>query len=194
MRIFGPLYDRVLVASRHRHAPRYLAGLSFSEAIIFPVPPDVMLAPMVLAERHKAWFLATLTTLASVAGGLVGYMVGIFAIELVFPWIVQAGYESAYHQAVDYFQRFGVWFVIVAGFSPIPFKVITIAAGSLGMPALGFILGSVIGRGGRFFLVAAIIYFGGERAAENLRRYVETIGWTMIVLTAVGLVIWWFYY
>lgn len=191
MRVFSPIYDWMLEASRHRYAPGYLATLSFAEATVFPVPPDVMLAPMVLADRTRAWWLALLTTVASVLGGLAGYLIGALAIELVHPWIVSAGYEAAYDQAVEYFLRYGVWFVIVAGFTPIPFKVITIAAGSLGMPVFGFILGSIVGRGARFFLVATVIYLGGRRAAENLRRYVDFIGWTMIGLILLGLLIWW---
>lgn len=190
-RLFSGLYDWVLALARHRYAERYLAGVSFIEAIIFPIPPDVMLAPMVLAERKRAWRLALMTTLASVAGGLVGYLLGWWALELILPWIERAGYLAAYQQAVDAFARFGVWFVILAGFSPIPFKVITVAAGALGMPLPAFLLGSVIGRGARFYLVAAVIYAGGERAAERLRDWVDLLGWVVVGLTLMGLLLWW---
>jgi membrane protein YqaA with SNARE-associated domain len=189
--MFRGLYDRILVLSRHRHARKYLFVLSVTEATVFPVPPDVMLAPMVLADRRSAWYLAFLTTLASVLGGLIGYLIGLLAIEAVMPLIERAGYVDAYDAAVDAFERFGVWFVILAGFSPIPFKVITIAAGALGMPVIGFILGSVIGRGARFYTVAGVIYAGGERAAENLRRWVDTLGWTVVGLTVVAAIVWW---
>lgn len=189
--LFSSLYDRALVWAGHRHAPRYLVALSVAEATVFPVPPDVMLAPMVLANRRAAWKLALYTTLASVCGGLIGYLIGYLAIGAVHSWIVSAGYEGAYDQAVEYFGRYGVWFVIVAGFSPIPYKIITIAAGALGMPVLGFVLGSVVGRGARFFLVAGLIWLGGERMAAHLRRYVDLIGWIVVVLLVIVLLVWW---
>lgn len=189
--MFRALYDRVLMWSRHRHARRYLFTLSLTEATFFPVPPDVMLAPMVLAERKAAWQLAFLTTLASVIGGLIGYLIGFLAIEAVMPLIERAGYMDAYDAAVDAFQRFGVWFVILAGFSPIPFKVITIAAGALGMPVFGFLIAATIGRGARFYMVAGVIYAGGERAAEYLRDWIDILGWVFVGLTAVALLLWW---
>jgi len=186
--MFRGLYDRVLIWSRHRHAPRYLAGLSMAEATFFPIPPDVMLAPMVLSDRDRAWALALLTTLASVAGGVIGYLIGWLGLELVYPLIERVGYLHYYQQAVDAFAEYGIWFVIVAGFTPIPFKIITIAGGALLMPLPGFILGSAIGRGARFFLVAALVRAGGARMAEQLRNWVDAIGWAVIGLIAlVGL-------
>lgn len=191
MRIFQGIYDRVLIWSGHRHARYYLAGLSVAEATVFPVPPDVMLAPMVLADRPAAWRLALLTTIASVIGGLLGYAIGALALELVYPLLERAGYQGAYEQAVSAFARWGIAFVIVAGFTPIPFKIITIAAGALGMPMAGFVVGSLVGRGARFFLVAGIIYAGGRNAAASLRRWVDLIGWCVVALVLVGALIWW---
>jgi membrane protein YqaA with SNARE-associated domain len=189
--MFKALYDRVLVWSRHRHARRYLAGLSFAEATFFPVPPDVMLAPMVLADRASAWRLALLTTLTSVIGGLFGYLIGFLAIEAVLPLIERFGQLDAYRAAVAAFRDYGVWFVILAGFTPIPFKIITIAAGALGAPLVGFVVGSLIGRGARFYLVAALIWAGGERAAERLRDWIDLLGWLVIGAAAVGGLVWW---
>ncbi len=184
--MFRGLYDRVLVWSRHRHASRYLAGLSFAEATFFPIPPDVMLAPMVLAERSRAWSLALLTTLASVTGGVVGYLIGWLGLELILPLLERVGYVHHYESAVNAFRDYGIWFVIVAGFTPIPFKIITIAGGALLMPLPGFILGSVIGRGARFFLVAGLVWAGGESMAGRLRNWVDAIGWAVIALTVVA--------
>ena len=184
--MFQGLYDRVLVWSRHRHAARYLAGLSVAEATFFPIPPDVMLAPMVLAERSKAWSLALLTTVASVAGGVVGYLIGWLGLELILPLLERVGYVHHYESAVSAFRDYGIWFVIVAGFTPIPFKIITIAGGALLMPLPGFILGSIIGRGARFFLVAGLVWAGGERMAGRLRNWVDAIGWTLIALLVVA--------
>ncbi|WP_376690137.1 YqaA family protein [Wenzhouxiangella sp. EGI_FJ10409] len=191
--MFRRLYDRVLVWSRHRHARRYLAGLSFAEATFFPVPPDVMLAPMVLAERSAAWRLAFLTTASSVLGGLFGYLIGWLAIEAVLPLIERVGYLDAYQSAVEAFEAYGVWFVMIAGFTPIPFKIITIAGGALGTPMLGFVVGSLVGRGARFYLVSGIIWAGGERAAERLGDWVDLIGWLVVAAVALGGLIWWFW-
>jgi len=189
--MFRGLYDRVLIWSRHRHAARYLAGLSVAEATFFPIPPDVMLAPMVLAERQRAWALALLTTLASVAGGVIGYLIGWLGLELIYPLIEGVGYAGYYQQAVGAFAEYGIWFVIVAGFTPIPFKIITIAGGALLMPLPGFILGSVIGRGARFFLVAGLVWAGGERMADRLRDWVDAIGWAAIGLIALAGALYW---
>ena len=171
--------------SRHRHARRYLAGLSFAEATFFPIPPDVMLAPMVLARRDQAWSLALLTTATSVLGGLAGYLIGWLALDLVFPLIERVGYVDAYAHAVELFETWGIAFVIVAGFTPIPFKIITIAGGALLMPLPGFLVGSLIGRGARFFLVAGLIRAGGEKMADRLRDHVDLLGWMVVALAVI---------
>jgi membrane protein YqaA with SNARE-associated domain len=183
MRVFSALYDRVMQWSRHRHAPYYLAGLSFAESSFFPIPPDVMLAPMSMANPRRSWWLATLTTVASVLGGLLGYAIGAFAFDLVQPWIGEGGrYQAVFHQAKVWFDEWGVWAIFIAGFSPIPYKVFTIAAGVLSMAIIPFVLASVIGRGARFYLVAALMAWGGERMEGTLRRYVDRIGWIMLLL------------
>lgn len=182
MRLFGPLYDRVLGWAAHPKARWYLGGLSFAESSFFPIPPDVMLAPMALARPVDAWRLALLTTLTSVAGGVLGYAIGYFALDLVEPWLVSAGYWDGYLQARDWFQTWGFWAVLAAGFSPIPYKLFTIAAGALGMFLPIFMLASVFGRGGRFFLVAGLIRWGGAPMEAQLRRHVEFLGWLLVGL------------
>lgn len=189
--MFTALYDRVMSWASHRHAERYLAGMSLAESFFFPIPPDVMLAPMVLAQRQRAWWLATLTTVASVIGALIGYLIGFLALDAVFPLIERVGYADKYAVAVDAFEVYGIWAVILAAFTPIPFKFITIAGGALHMALPGFVLGSLIGRGARFFLVAALIWAGGVRAAEQLRSWVDLIGWIVIVLAIAGGLLWW---
>ncbi len=191
MRLFTPLYDWVLTRSRHPQATYWLAGLSFAESSFFPVPPDVMLAPMVLAQRARAFRLAALTTIASVAGGLVGYSIGMFVLETIEPWLLTSSYAEAYTQARVWFADYGVWVVFVAGFSPIPYKIFTIGAGAAAMNLPLFVVASAVGRGARFFLVAGLIYLGGDAAAANLRRYVDTIGWFVVLLVAGGLA-WYF--
>lgn len=186
MRLFEGLYNRVMTWSRHPKAPWFLAGLSFAESSFFPIPPDVMLAPMTLARPSGWWRLAALTTLASVLGGLLGYAIGSLALETLEPWIRDAGYWEGYLRARTWFHKWGFWAVFVAGFSPIPYKVFTIAAGSLAMALLPFIVASTIGRGLRFFLVAGLMAWGGERLENLLGKYVEMLGWALVATGVVG--------
>ena len=185
MRLFGPLYERMLQWSRHRHAERYLGALSFAESSFFPIPPDVMLAPMCLADRKRAWRFATVTTVTSVLGGVAGYLIGFFLIELIEPWLQSSHYWPGYLKARAWFEEWGVLAVFVAGFSPIPYKVFTIAAGAAVLTFPGFVIASVLGRGGRFYLVAGLIVAGGDRMADMLPKYVERIGWAVVVLAVV---------
>lgn len=187
MKIFSSMYDWVLKWSTHPLAVRYLALISFLESIIFPIPVDVMLAPMALAKPHRAWSLAAITTLASVAGGIVGFMLGYFAFDLVVaPMIEAAGYQARYEQAIAWFTEYGFWVVFIAGFSPIPYKVFTVSAGALHMAILPFILASAVGRAGRFFLVAGLIYWGGEAMEKKLRSMIDIIGWTVLALIVIA--------
>jgi membrane protein YqaA with SNARE-associated domain len=186
MRLFGPLYERVLQWSRHRHAERYLAGLSFAESSFFPIPPDVMLAPMCLAERTRAWRYATVTTVASVLGGIAGYAIGYFLFGMIEPWLQTTHYWESYLEARAWFDKWGVLAVFVAGFSPIPYKIFTIAAGAAVLTFPWFVVASFLGRGGRFYLVAGFIVAGGERMAALLPRYVERIGWAVVAVAVVG--------
>lgn len=185
MKIFSPLYARAMAWARHPHAPWYLGGLSFAESSFFPVPPDVMLAPMCLAKPERAWRFALLTTLTSVAGGLLGYLIGYFAIDAILPWLQQSAYWGAYQRAVEWFGEWGILAIFIAGFSPIPYKAFTIAAGALSMALLPFVLASLVGRGLRFFLVAALMRWGGARMEEALHRYVDRLGWATVIAVAV---------
>lgn len=182
MRLFGPLYERVLRWSAHPHAERYLGAMSFAESSFFPIPPDVMLAPMCLAKRAAAWRYATITTIASLAGGLAGYAIGYFLFEAVEPWLHSTGYWPAYLRGKAWFDSWGVWAVFVAGFSPIPYKVFTIAAGVAVLNFPGFVIASLIGRGARFYLVAGFIVAGGARMETMVRSYIERIGWGVVAL------------
>ena len=182
MRLFGPLYDRVLSWAAHPHAERYLGALSFAESSFFPIPPDVMLAPMCLADRARAWRFATITTITSLVGGVAGYAIGYLALEAIEPWLHDMGYLAAYLKGRAWFDEWGIWAVFVAGFSPIPYKIFTISAGAAALNLPGFVVASLIGRGARFFLVATLIVAGGERMASALPKYVERIGWAVGVL------------
>ena len=184
------LYDRVISWSGHPRAPSILAGLSFAESSFFPVPPDVMLAPMCLARPPRAWYFAALCTVSSVAGGMLGYLVGRLAFGWIQPWLMESSYAGVFEATVASFERWGAVYILLAGFTPIPYKVFTIGAGVVGMPFLPFVLGSAAGRGARFFLVAGLIRLLGERAAERLRAWVDTAGWAVLGLTAAGFAVW----
>lgn len=190
MKIFGALYDRVLSWAENPHAERYLWALSFAESSFFPVPPDVLLAPLALSQPARAWRLALATTLASVLGGMAGYAIGWLAIDAVAPLLHSMGYWAGYERALGWFQAWGFVAVLAAGFSPIPYKVFTIAAGALHMLLPAFVIASFIGRGGRFFLVAALMKWGGERMRNEMRRHVDWIGWVTVVALA-ALYLWW---
>ncbi len=184
MKLFSPLYDLVLEWSRHRYAERYLAALSFAESSFFPIPVDVMLAPMCLVERNRAWRYASIATVFSVLGGVAGYVIGVVAFEMIEPWLRESHYWSAYENSTDWFDRYGVWVVFVAGFSPFPYKIFTIAAGVAALNLPLFIVASVIGRGARFFLVAGLIVWGGDRLEDTLQKHVERIGWAVVIVIA----------
>ena len=183
--MFLRFYDSVLALAAHRRAPAYLSVLSFTESSFFPIPPDVMLIPMCLAKPAKSWLYAALCTLFSVLGGMAGYLIGKLAFTWIEPWLMNSHYADTFTGAVNAFETWGFWYILLAGFTPIPYKIFTISAGVVGMPFLAFIGGSVIGRGGRFFLVAALIRLGGEKLATRMRTYIDLIGWSMIVLAVI---------
>jgi membrane protein YqaA with SNARE-associated domain len=189
MSLFRTLYDRTLGWSRHPHAERYLGVVSFTESSFFPIPPDVLLAPMTLAQPSRWVRLATLTTVTSVLGGLFGYFIGQMAIDAVMPWLERVGYIEHFRTAERWFEEYGFWAIFAAGFTPIPYKVFTIAAGAASMGLLPFVLGSIAGRGARFYLVAALVRFGGAPIEHQIRRYIDAIGWSTLALLVILLMV-----
>jgi membrane protein YqaA with SNARE-associated domain len=190
VQLFATIYQAVMRFSRRREAPYYLSLLSFVESFILPFPPpDVMLAPMALARPARAMYFATLTLVFSVLGGLVGYMIGAFLFDLAEPFIIDWGYQARFHTVTVWFEHWGFWAVLVAGFSPVPYKIFTIAAGVLGLALLPFVLASVIGRGARFFLLAWCLAKFGPAIEPRLVRYIEYIGWAVVgaLLLAIAL-------
>ena len=184
MSVFSALYDRVLSWAAHPHAERYLAGLSFAESSFFPIPPDVMLAPMTLAQPERGWRFAFLTTVASVTGGIAGYAIGWWALDAIEPLLRSLGYWDSYIRSTEWFETWGFLAVLAAGFTPIPYKIFTIAAGALHLLLPVFVVASFVGRGGRFFLVAGLVVWGGETMQRRLRQHVDTLGWLLIVAVA----------
>jgi membrane protein YqaA with SNARE-associated domain len=199
MRMFASLYDRAIVWARHRHAVRYLAGLSFVEAFIFPIMPEVMLAPMMLAEPRKAFRFANWSLLFSLLGSLVGYMLGHYAYEALKPLLesmhllapIEKGVASLRDDMAKH--SFALYVVLaMAALQPVvPMKFVTWASGIVGVPIVPFLLCMLIGRGKRVWLLALLIRLFGERAERILRKHIEWIGWAAIV-AVVLLAVWWF--
>ena len=188
MILFRPLYDLVLKWSRHPHAERYLGAMSFAESSFFPIPVDVMLAPMCLADRDRWIRYATIATVFSVLGGLGGYAIGWGLFEVIEPWLSESHYWEDFELASKWLNDYGVWVVFAMGFSPLPYKVATIAAGVAVINLPGFFIGSLVGRAARFFLVAGLVRLGGDRFESTLSRYVERIGWATVGIIVI--VVW----
>jgi membrane protein YqaA with SNARE-associated domain len=181
------LYDWVMGLSGSRHAPTALFAVSFSESSFFPVPPDVMLAPMVLKNPDKAWFYASVCTLASVLGGILGYAIGFFLQDFGV-WLMSAtGHAGGLTEFKCWYDRYGVWVILAKGLTPIPYKLVTIASGlaqfSFGM----FILASVITRGARFFLVAWVVKAFGPAMLPVIERRLALFAGLAIALVVGGL-------
>ncbi len=189
MKLFAPLYERTLAWSKHRLAPWYLGFLSFIEAIVFPVPPEVMLAPMTLAEPKSGWRFAWISLVGSILGALIGYALGYFALDLVTPWVQKFGYWDDFLELKALADEYGFWFLLIGGFMPVPFKIFTLASGAVGMPMLPFLAGAFIGRGKRVFILVWIIRWGGEKAERALHKHIEVLGWLALVLMGV-LLLW----
>ncbi|MGB2741020.1 MAG: YqaA family protein [Cognaticolwellia sp.] len=190
MKIFSALYEWTLKWAEHKFAPRILALLTFAESVFFPIPPDVLLAPMVLAKPERAWRLASLTTVASVIGGIVGYGLGYLMFEpWIQPLITEFGYQARFDKAMLWFSEWGVWVVFIAGFSPIPYKLFTLSAGFLQMAFLPFLLASAIGRGMRFFIVAGVIRWGGAPMEQKIRQWVDVLGWLIVAIIVIAYIV-----
>ncbi|MCP5299279.1 MAG: DedA family protein [Chromatiaceae bacterium] len=181
MKLFSSLYTRAMRWARDPRAPWYLGGLSFAESSFFPIPPDVMLAPMSMAQPRRALWFATLTTAASVLGGILGYLIGMFAFDLVEPVLRSSSYAGPFAQAQQWFERWGFLAIFAAGFSPIPYKVFTITAGMVSMAFVPFVLASLIGRGLRFYLVGMLMAWGGEAMEARLHRWIDWLGWLTVL-------------
>lgn len=164
------LYLWTMSAAAHRNARTVLAAVAFAESVIFPVPPDALLVPMVLADRRRAFRLAAICTVASVAGGVVGYAIGAVAFEtLGAPLLELYGAGDEFSRFRAWYGEWGLWIVFAAGLTPLPYKVFTLASGAAALNPVAFIAGSVLSRGLRFFAVAALLW----RFGEPVRRFLE---------------------
>lgn len=180
------LYDWMMGLAASRRAPVALGVVSFVESSFFPIPPDVMLVPMVLARREKAWWYATLATITSVLGGLLGYWIGYTLYDSVgVPILKFYGKEGALDGFINFVHDYGVPAVIIKGMTPIPYKVVTIAAGVAKMNLAAFIGASIVARALRFYLVAGLLYFYGEPIREFIEKRLALVT-TVFVLLVIG--------
>ncbi len=177
------LYDRTLSLAERPTATWWLALISFAESSFFPIPPDVMLMPMCLMQRQKALRLAAICTVASVFGGLFGYALGYFFFDyLGMPILAMYGAEAKYETFQLWYEKHGPLVIFAAGFSPIPYKVITITAGVSHFNLLLFVLISALSRGLRFFIVAGVVKMFGEPAIQFIDRYFDKLTLLAVIL------------
>ncbi|MEC9367697.1 MAG: YqaA family protein [Pseudomonadota bacterium] len=183
------LYDRTMQLSAHPRAGWLLAAVSFVESSVFPIPPDVMLIPMVLAKRARAWAYAALCTVASVLGGIAGYAIGLFLFDaLGKPLLELYGYSAAFAKFAAQYNDYGAWIVFIAGVTPFPYKVITIASGATALNFVVFVIASIAARGLRFFLVAALLYWFGPPIRDFIERRLGLVFTVFVVLLFAGFV------
>ena len=177
------LYDWMMRNAKGKHAWRALAGFTFAEASFFPVPTDIMLIPMVMADREKAWKLGAWCTLWSVLGGMAGYAIGAFLYDSLGQWLIQVyGLGHSMASFHDWYARYGAWVILIKGASPIPYKLVTIASGFAHYSFVLFVLLSILTRGGRYMLIAGLLYWKGEEARRFIEKRLEA---TLLVFLAV---------
>jgi membrane protein YqaA with SNARE-associated domain len=178
-------YNRVLALSGSPRAPWWLALVSFAESSFFPIPPDVLLIPMALARPDRAWRLAGVCTAASVVGGALGYLIGYALFDVVAQPLLHAyHYDAAFAHFQQTYAKYGLWVILIKGLTPIPYKIVTIASGAAHFDFAVFMAASVVTRGGRFFLVAALLrYFG-----EPVRTFIERRLTLVTTAVAAGIV------
>lgn len=183
--MFRALYDRVIRLAHHRHADRYLATVSFAESSVFPIPPDVMLVPMMLARREAAYRIALICTVASVLGACVGYAIGYFLTDVA-QRLLEFFRHGAFEQFTAAYNTYGAAIILVKGLTPIPFKLVTIASGLAHFHFGIFIVTAAITRAARFFLIAFLIHRWGAGMQVFIERYLNWIGVAVLVALAGG--------
>ena len=190
MKLLRKLYDWTLEKSKDPKAPWFLAIISFSESSFFPIPPDIILIPMVIAKRAKAWFFAFICTISSVFGGVAGYLIGYFFYLTIGEFIIELySYQSEYSDFQSKYEgEIWLWFVFFAGLTPFPFKIITIASGALKINMISFIAIALISRGLRFYLVATLLKFFGNYIKEYIDKYFNILTFVFFILLIGGFI------
>ena len=185
--MFRRLYDWTLGLAGHRHAERSLAAIAFAESSFFPIPPDVMIVPMILARRDHAWRIATICTVASVAGGVVGYAIGYFLYDSVGQWLMRVyGMTEGIEQFRSWYDRWGAAIILLKGLTPIPFKLVTIASGFAAFNFPLFLAAAVVTRGARFFILAFLLRRFGEPVQAFIEKRLNYFAWGFLILLIGG--------
>jgi len=187
--IFTGLYNRAMKWAEHQHRERYLVGVSLFESFIFPLPTALLMIPMVIATPDKAVRLATITTIMSVFGAAIGYLLGWGAMSVIEPWITEMGWLPQLEAARADFVTYGVLAVGIGAFTPAPFKIFTVTAGMLSMSFIPFLLVSLVGRAAHFYMIALLMAWAGPKMEPVVRKYIEWLGWAVIVIATIGFLI-----
>ena len=184
--MFKSLYSKIIALSESAHAPYALAAIAFAESSFFPIPPDVILAPMSLAKPRLAWRYALIATVASVLGGVLGYAIGALLYDTLGQWLIHLyGYADKMAALKETYARWGALVILIKGLTPIPYKLVTIVSGLLGYNFAIFIALSIITRGARFFLLAgALNWFGDSLRAALERHFALFLGLIVVVIIA----------
>jgi membrane protein YqaA with SNARE-associated domain len=183
-------YDWTMRTAAHEKAPQALFWVSFAESSFFPIPPDVMLIPMVLAQRAKAWLYAGIATVGSVLGGIGGYAIGAFLIDTVGRWVIDLyGLGPQFEVYRAQYAEWGLLIILLKGLTPIPYKLVTIASGAFGFPFWVFVAASIVTRAGRFYLVAGLLYWLGEPIREFIERRLTLVTTAFVVALVGGFVV-----
>ncbi|WP_303977483.1 YqaA family protein [Dongia mobilis] len=183
------LYDWIMRLAESPRALWALALVSFAESSFFPIPPDPMLIPMVLANRRRAWAFASVATIASVVGGIAGYFIGYSLESLGQSILAFYGYRDAMGDFQAMFAEWGLWIILIKGLTPIPYKFVTIASGMAGFDLKIFILASIATRGGRFFIIATLLFFFGEPVRAFIEKRLTLVTTLFVVLLVGGFVV-----
>lgn len=180
------LYDWTLRQAAHPHATIVMGVISFAESVFFPIPIDILLIPMVIAKRTKAFLYAFVATITSTLGAGFGYLIGAFLfVEIAQPILEIYGYMDKFEIFKSMYNENGIWAVMIGALSPIPFKVVTITSGATGMAIIPFLITSFLARGLRYFLICAILYFFGEKLRYFVEKYMGLI-FTLFVILLIG--------
>jgi membrane protein YqaA with SNARE-associated domain len=183
------LYDWVIRLAAHPRALPALGVISFLESSVFPIPPDVMLVPMVLADRTKAFRIALVCTVASVLGGLLGYAIGYYFFETLGEWVVRTyGLQQSLEAFRHGFAEYGTWIILIKGLTPIPYKLVTIASGAAHFDLFTFVWASIVTRGLRFFLLAALLWKFGAPIRSFIEERLTLITWLFLIALVGGFV------
>ena len=176
--LFPRAYDAIMLWAKSKHAVSVLSTVSFVESFIFPIPPDLLLIPLSISNPRKAYYFAMLATIFSVFGGVIGYLIGIYFSDLFLSTLGWMFDKKSVEITIEWMAEWGVMVVLISGFSPIPYKIFTVASGVTGLAFIPFLIASLLGRGMRFFLIGFIVSKGGDNLEKKLRKYAELFGWT----------------